>query len=146
MQLPLAQAIEGLKDDPIRPVSDGVSPLLGIGPLIQMLLALAVVVALIRWLVPKYLAKIGKRTGRAALNPEFQVLDSTLLGAATLHLVKVRGRTLVISTTPSHSSLIADLTEEPETLPYIPSGQTDVDSEPFAEVFGRLERLQGGKP
>lgn len=146
MQLPLAQAIEGLKDDPIRPVSDGVSPLFGIGPLIQMLLALAVVVALIRWLVPKYLAKVGKRCGTASLSPEFQVLDSTLLGAATLHLVKVRGRTLLISTTTSDASLIADLTDEPEALPYIPSPKSYEGEEPFAEVFGRLERLQGGKP
>jgi flagellar biogenesis protein FliO len=89
----------------VAPTSSG-SPV-GVMPMIQMLVALAIVAGLVKYVLPRVLNRVAK----PASEGDIAVEATTALGAGTLHIVRARGRTLLIGATPAGMSCLADLTE-----------------------------------
>jgi len=89
----------------------------------RWLLGLVVALALIKWGLPRALN--GGSKGQVAqwftrLAPPksegtITVLDTRFLGAGAVHLITVRGRTLLIGSTAQQVNLLMDLTEPPDT-------------------------------
>lgn len=89
----------------------------------RWLIGLAVALALIKWGLPRALN--GGSKGQVAqwftrLAPPqsegtITVLDTRFLGAGAVHLVTVRGRTLLIGSTAQQVNLLMDLTEQPDS-------------------------------
>lgn len=94
----------GTKSD-MAPTTSG-SPV-GIMPLVQMLVALAIVAGLVKWVLPKMLGKVVK----GPKNGEITVESTIGLGAGTAHIVSVRGRTLLIGVTANSMTTLAELSE-----------------------------------
>jgi flagellar biogenesis protein FliO len=88
----------------------------------RWLLGLAVALVLIKWGLPRALN--GGSKGQVAqwltrlASPQSEgtitVLDTRFVGAGALHLVAVRGRTLLIGSTTQQVNLLIDLTESTE--------------------------------
>lgn len=89
----------------------------------RWLLGLVVALALIKWGLPRALN--GGSKGQVAqwltrLTPPknegtITVLDTRFLGAGAVHLITVRGRTLLIGSSAQQVNLLMDLTEQPDT-------------------------------
>ena len=89
----------------------------------RWLIGLAVALALIKWGLPRALN--GGNKGQAIqwltrLAPPksegtITVLDTRFLGAGAVHLITVRGRTLLVGSTAQQVNLLMDLTEQPES-------------------------------
>jgi flagellar biogenesis protein FliO len=94
------------------PVAGGSSPV-GILPMIQMMVALAIVVALVKFVLPKFLGKVAKPTNQGEINIES---TAALNASGSLHIVTARGRTLLIGATPTGMTCLADLTEDAEEI------------------------------
>lgn len=70
---------------------------LGIGPMIQMLIALGIVIFLLKWLLPKIADKwfSQNKSSRSGL---IKIVESSPLGNAVLHLIDVDGNKLLVAT------------------------------------------------
>ncbi|GIV16459.1 MAG: hypothetical protein KatS3mg022_1894 [Armatimonadota bacterium] len=89
----------------------------------RWLIGLMVALALIKWGLPRALN--GGSKGQVAqwltrLTPPqnegtITVLDTRFLGAGAVHLITVRGRTLLIGSSAQQVNLLMDLTEQPDT-------------------------------
>lgn len=139
IESPAVESIEGLRNDPISPAGaayDGI----GFQSLAQLIVALAVVVILIRWLVPKYAAKYARRK-RSLSNVDIREVASVTLGVSQAHLIEVRGRTLLLGSNAQGLTLLADLTDDSGTflMPAPPSNAQQVNE--FESVLERLKRL-----
>lgn len=119
-----AQTVAGTKRDPIGPQSLNGSPT-GVMPLVQLLLALAIVFVLIRYLLPKVVAKAGKRLVTKVGSP-IKVEESASFGGGMLYVVEARNKTLLLSVGAQGVSCLADLT---------PSGRTSESAPTFAEML-----------
>ncbi|MCS6829581.1 MAG: flagellar biosynthetic protein FliO [Armatimonadota bacterium] len=88
----------------------------------RWLLGLVIALALIKWGLPRALNGGGKgqfaqwltRVAPPKNEGTITVLDTRLLGTGALHLVTVRGRTLLIGCTAQQVNLLMDLTEQPD--------------------------------
>lgn len=86
----------------------------------RWLIGLAVALALIKWGLPRALNGGNKRqfvqwfTRIAPPKSEgtITVLDTRFLGAGAVHLITVRGRTLLVGSTAQQVNLLIDLTEQ----------------------------------
>lgn len=98
----------GTRTDATPAVAGGSSPV-GIMPMIQMLVALGIVVALVKFVLPKFLGKVTKPTSEGDITIES---TAALNASGSLHIVTARGRTLLIGATPTGMTCLADLTED----------------------------------
>ena len=85
-------------------------------PLFQMLLALGIVFALLKFALPKLASKLNKRlvTG---VNSSIRIEESANFAGGSLYIVGARDRTLLLSVGTNGVSCVADLTpvtKEPE--------------------------------
>lgn len=138
------------------------SPAVGVMPVLQMAVALAIVILVVKYALPWGMRTFGKRMVTPVDSP-IRVQETAACGTSTLHVVTVRGRTLLVASGPQGANLIADLTEAPpqpktfyemveEAEPAKPEApaQAAIETEPLepeperlAEVLERLERLAG---
>lgn len=138
------------------------APTTGVMPVLQMAVALAIVILVVKYALPWGVRTFGKRMVTPVDSP-IRVQETAACGASTLHVVTVRGRTLLVASGPQGANLIADLTESPpqpktffemveEAEPAEPEAPAQaaietefVEPEPerLAEVLERLERLAG---
>lgn len=89
----------------------------------RWLVGLAVALALIKWGLPRALNGGGKgqvaqwltRLAPPKNEGTITVLDTRFLGAGAVHLITVRGRTLLIGSTAQQVNLLMDLTEQPDS-------------------------------
>lgn len=89
----------------------------------RWLVGLAVALALIKWGLPRALNGGGKgqvaqwltRLAPPKNEGTITVLDTRFLGAGAVHLINVRGRTLLIGSTAQQVNLLMDLTEQPDS-------------------------------
>lgn len=138
----------GTKQDAIsRPLS-GVSASSGFFPLLQMLMAIAVVAFLLKVVVPKLVGKFNKR-----LSPVdgggIAVREAATLATGTLYVVEVRGKALLISVSAQGVACLADLTPaaQPASEPAFfdlldqETARTADDPRDKAPVEEALERL-----
>ncbi len=100
-----------------------------------MILALAVVLLLVKWLVPKYIAKLGKKTN-LPVGSELKVEEAANVSGGQLLLVSARGRTILVGAGANGFATLADLSDEVEP----PAKNADGD---FDKVLERLKKLQG---
>ena len=100
-----------------------------------MVLALAVVLILVKWLVPKYVSKLGKKTN-LPVGSELKVEEAATVSGGQLLLVSARGRTILVGAGANGFSTLADLSDEIES----PANKADGD---FDKVLERLKKLQG---
>lgn len=84
-----------------------------IWPLVQALFILGVLFALVKWGGPKLVGKLGKRLS-TGLNSPIQLQEAAQCGVASLQVVEVRGRTLLLASGPQGVSFLTDLTEQPD--------------------------------
>jgi len=90
----------------------------------RWLLGLVVALVLIRWGLPRALnggskGQVAQWLTRLAPPPSegtITVLDTRFLGASAVHLITVRGRTLLIGSSAQQVHLLMDLTEQPDTV------------------------------
>ncbi|MCH8275573.1 MAG: flagellar biosynthetic protein FliO [Armatimonadetes bacterium] len=144
-----APGLGGLKEDPIPPFS-GTTTGLGVTSLFQMILALAIVVLLIRWIVPKYLSKAGRKRSADEPGGEIEVLATTPVGSGHIHLIRTRGRTMLLGSAQQGITLISDL-EEDSVFDNLPTKAGEngsgaaggSQSGSFDDVLSRLRRLEG---
>lgn len=131
---PISQ-LQGLRDDPIPPFT-GASGGVNIASVFQMVFALVAVVLLVKWLVPKYIGKFGRKISTMS-SGELSIKESAAVAGGHLLLVSARGQTLLIGAGTNGFSTLANLTEETE-----PSTST-LASGDFDKVLERMKRLQG---
>ncbi|MCX7799587.1 MAG: flagellar biosynthetic protein FliO [Fimbriimonadales bacterium] len=154
------QGFLGTKPEPAA--ATGPTAPVGPMPVLQMAVALAIVVAVIKFALPWGVRRFGKRLVTKVDSP-IRVEETATCGVGTLHVVTVRGRTLLLASGPQGTNLIADLTEQPtqpktflelvdEAEPATPMAPTsavveapDPEDEKghLAEMIQRLERLAG---
>jgi flagellar biogenesis protein FliO len=97
-----------MRKDILGAHAGGGSPV-GVLALVQMLVALAVVFVLLRYLLPKVVAKAGKRLVAKVGSP-IKIEESAAFGGGMLYVVEVRERTLLLSVGTQGVSCLADLT------------------------------------
>lgn len=86
------------------------------GGLLQMVVAVIVVMVLMKLFLPKMMAKYGSKLS-TGLNSAIKVEESASFAGGSIHLVTVRGRTLLLGSTPNSISTLADLGEAPKNDP-----------------------------
>ncbi|MBX3097286.1 MAG: hypothetical protein KF812_10525 [Fimbriimonadaceae bacterium] len=79
-------------------------------PLVQALFILGVLFALVKWGGPKLVARLGKKLS-TGLDSPIQLQEAAQCGVASLQVVEVRGRTLLLASGPQGVSFLTDLTE-----------------------------------
>lgn len=139
----------GTKSSPIGSTSAGTGSAIGIMPIAQMLVALLIVLALLKWLMPNLIKKVGTRSSVSGKGIRIQ--ETAAIGAGNLYVVEVRGKSFLVGATPNSVSYLADLTDSRPQEPL--TFQEMVDAAParpsFAESsisdaleqLGRLKRL-----
>lgn len=84
--------------------------------LIQMVIALGIVLVILRYGLPKLL-KWGAKAGLGSkLDGEIRILETRAITGGSVHLVRVRGRLLLLGSTAQGIQLLADLTGTQEPL------------------------------
>lgn len=125
----------------------------------RWILGLLVALALIRWGLPRaiqggkggqlahWLTRITPPSSEGAIT----VLDTRFLGACSVHLISVRGRTLLLGCTAQQVHLLMDLTqsgEEPsrfeqvlsQSQPYTPPTALQQEAEDTQEVLQEVQQ------
>lgn len=139
------------KDIRLDPPSKSTSAI-GAGDVFQMVLALAVVLFLLKFAVPKLVGKFGKRTV-SGNQGGIQIEESTAFGTGHLNVVSVRGRSFLLAVTPTAVSFLADVTgpvadatgPNPAFFELLDSATADAaveNPEPTEEADGRRSRLE----
>lgn len=132
--------LDGLRDDAIPPFSGASGPL-GFETLLQMILALAAVVVLIRWAVPKVANRFA-RTQVAAQNKNLVIEETVTVGANQIMIVRLGERKLVIGASAQGLTLLAEVADEPAYIPLHSTGDQSAEDQ-FASVLDRFKRLGG---
>jgi len=102
-----AQVLKGLKADPVSAATKPADSGMSLMPLVQMTVALLIVFALIKWLLPKVVAKMQTKGG--AGSGGIQIEESAPIGSSTLYLVKVRGQEVLLTADSSGLRLLCEL-------------------------------------
>jgi len=102
----------GTKKDLATGVAPSSGPVVTGTEVFQMVGALVVVFALLKWGLPYVMAKFGRKLNTGIDNP-IRSLESANFGGGTLQVVEVRDRTLLLSVTANGASLVCDLTPDP---------------------------------
>ncbi len=116
---------------------------LGVFPVVQMVLALIVVLAMLKWLMPLALKKVQKI--KTSGGSGILVQETAAVGQAQLAVITVRGKTLLVGATSSAISCLADLTkvEVPATFHEIlETAEPHKPNEDLSDLAGQLERLR----
>ena len=106
----------GTKADIIVNTPEQPTPLLGGWDMVQMLVALAIVFALLKWALPKVVARMNKKLVTNS-DSSITVEESANFGGGSLQIVSARGRTLLLCVSQNGVTFLTDLTkvsEEPE--------------------------------
>lgn len=112
----IAQASQGLAQSALEATkSSGASQVTsstgnGMMPMVQMLVALGIVAALLKFALPK-LSPSLKTKFNSSLGSSLRVEESTTVPGGSICVVSVRGRTLLIGVNPNSISVLSDLTD-----------------------------------
>jgi flagellar biogenesis protein FliO len=119
------------------PASYDASPV-GFGPVVQMLFALALVGAGIKFALPALMKRFGGRISTQA-NGTIRIEESAAFPGGRLYVVEARGRTLLLGATGQNVSCLADLTTNDFAEALI-EAEKPAPADPL-EQLARLERL-----
>jgi len=137
------------KQDLVLNSAGGGAP--SIWPLVQAMLVLGVLFVLVKWLGPKLIGRMGKRLS-TSLNSPIRLEEAAQCGVASLQVVEVRGRTLLLASGPQGVTFLTDLTTPvdgpaPEAFfEVLDSAEGTPEKAVVAEneAFERLTRLTEG--
>lgn len=90
------------------------APVLDFRPLLQMLIALAIVVVAIKYGLPRLMGAAQKKMS-TSLGGAIRIEESATIPGGSLYLVTVRDRTLLLGITAQGVQNLADLTPSPDT-------------------------------
>ena len=140
--------VAGTKRDIVvsTPPSSGVSGM----DLVQMVVALAIVFALLKWALPKVVSKMNKKLTTKD-GSSIHVEESASFGGGNLQIVTARGRTLLLCVAQNGVTMLADLTdsqqdrkpEEPAFFELVDKAVVETDDERDRVALDRLTRLTG---
>ena len=105
---------------------------------LQMMIALAIVFALLKFVLPKVASRLNKRIV-TKIGSEIRIEESAAFAGGSLYIVSAKSKTLLLSVHAQGVSCLADLTE-PKSEPEQPAFQDIVDREmegplqPFAVI------------
>lgn len=100
----------------MNPASGGGSPV-GALPLLQMLIAVAIVFGLVKWALPKLLGKVNKKLV-PELGSSIHIEESASFAGGSLFVVRARRKTLLLSVASTGVTCLADLGDsEVEDVP-----------------------------
>jgi flagellar biogenesis protein FliO len=131
---------------------------MGVLPVIQMVLALAIVIAAVKWLMPLALKKFGKRWTSPS-GAAIKIEESAAIGPAHVFVVTVRGKTMLLGATAESVTCLADLTapQKPEEATFrelleraeqVPSdfdeapSNSEATESPLSDLAQQLDRLR----
>jgi flagellar biogenesis protein FliO len=123
------------------------SPAVSGWDMVQMIVALGIVFALLKWALPKLVNKINRRVVTKD-GSSISVEESASFGGGSLQIVTARGRTLLLCVSQSGVSCLADLTQESPTqeptafFEMVDKAVVEVDDKDQV-AFERLSRLTG---
>lgn len=117
------------------PASFDASPV-GAGPVIQLILALMLVGAGIKFALPAILKRFGGRIS-APVGGSIRIEESAVFPGGRLYVVEARGRTLLLGTTAHNVACLADL-----TVTHFDEALSESIDDPETQL-ARLERLSG---
>lgn len=150
----VASPIQGLGTKPGGSFQAVQPTQIGFMPILQLIVALGIVTFLLKWVLPKVAERLNK-SFRQKAGQIVTVEETTPFQGGTLLVVKARGKTLLIGSTGTSVSTLADLTEIPTEVPS--PFETQLDAEvgiaveksgyaPLdpAEALRRLTQLGGG--
>jgi hypothetical protein len=102
-----------------------------VGPaaIFQMILALAIVLGLLKVVLPKLAGRINKKLA-TTLDSDLRIEESASFAGGTLYIVQARRKSLLLSVSPSGVSCLADLTEGPQLPPDPPTFRELVEEAP----------------
>ena len=117
------------------PAAFDASPV-GAGPVVQLLLALLIVGAGLKFALPAIVKRFGGRLS-TEVGGSIRIEESAVFPGGRLYVVEARGRTLLLGATPQNVTCLADLTANDFATAL---AQTEDDQ--MAQL-ARLERLSG---
>ena len=109
------QGFPGAKPDPAGASSFSQSGSGGMGALFNVLLALGIVYGLLRYAMPKVMARMNKRLVTGA-GSAIKVEESASFAGGSLYVVSARGKTILLSVGAQGVRFLTDLSETPKTL------------------------------
>jgi len=113
MALAQQTSFPGTKKDVLSaPVTGGTSGL-GVLQLAQMLIAIGIVFAVIKYILPRIATRMGKRLN-TKLGSDIKIEESASFAGGMLYVVQARGKSLLISVGTQGVTCLADLTEAPK--------------------------------
>lgn len=108
------------KDGILGTKSDSVSPLQGPsssgGSLLQMIIAVLVVFGLMKYFLPKMMAKFGGKLS-TTVGSSIKIEESASFQGGTLYLVNVKDRSLLLGVSGTSITTLADLGHAPKPNP-----------------------------
>ncbi|MCO5297977.1 MAG: flagellar biosynthetic protein FliO [Fimbriimonadaceae bacterium] len=152
----------GTKPDPLTSAAASSGGGLGLMALVQMLIALGIVLAVVKWALPRFASSFNKRLAPGVGSP-IKIEESAAFAGGNLYVVSVRGRDLLLASSQAGVSCLADLTPA-ETRPEAPAfgdlleraqrtpsraaiavdePTPEPDPSAIAEALSRLDRLAG---
>ena len=105
--------ILGTKADIIVNTPEQPTPLVGGWDMVQMLVALAIVFVLLKWALPKVVARMNKKLVTSS-DSSITVEESSNFGGGSLQIVSARGRTLLLCVSQNGVTFLTDRTKVPE--------------------------------
>ncbi|MCU0316571.1 MAG: flagellar biosynthetic protein FliO [Fimbriimonadaceae bacterium] len=113
------------------------TPLVGGVELLQMVLALVVVVALLKFGLPQLIAKFGKKISTEA-GSSIRIEETAAFGGGSLQVVSARGKTILLSVTQNGVHFLTDLTE--------PTHAKRIEEQAFFELLDDAKTRQSASP
>jgi flagellar biogenesis protein FliO len=141
------EGLFGTKTSPISATTTASGSGMGALQVAQMFVALLVVLAMLKWLMPTLIKRVGK--GNTKSGVEIKIRESATMGPAQLYIVDVRGKSLLVGATANSVACIAELSA-PQT-PQLQTFQEMVDASPerssfadtsIADALEQLNRLK----
>lgn len=120
----------------------------GAWDMVQMVVALAIVFALLKWALPKLVSRMNKRISTKS-GSSITIEESASFGGGNLQIVTARGRTLLLCVAQNGVTCLADLTDtapkkdEPAFFEMVDKAVVEVADERDRIAFDRLSRLTG---
>lgn len=98
----------------------------GVGSFVQMVIALGVVLALVKFIVPKLAGKMGRKLVTSA-NSSLKIEETAHFAGGTLYIVRARAKTLLLGVNGTAITCLADISEAP--VDNVPTFQEIVEAE-----------------
>lgn len=98
----------------------------GLGSFVQMVIALGIVLALVKVVVPKLAGRMNRKLVTSA-NSTLKIEETAHFAGGTLYIVRARSKTLLLGVNGTAISCLADISEAPPTE--APSFQEIVEAE-----------------